>query len=218
MTPRCAKVLMPEGGVYTMRIDAPESAEELAGHTAVVLLDYGVDAGLVLEPAAPPSGTPPGFAVLRLPTAKDAEALRENEAEAEAFAADLVKGAASSIPGFKLFSARLSLAKRKIFVRFAASPQRVGPERLARALGRRCPYCIDARQLGARDQAAESRAMGECGRVCCRALLGKSRRGPQRAPGCGPLIAKSSPRAFGTCGCVKCCLEFENTPIEGSAQ
>ena len=207
---KCAVVAMPEGGVYVMRIDAPESPEDLLGRRVATLLEYGIDEGRVTDIVPQRDGLPPGFAVLRIFSQADAEACAANAIAAKALGEELSAGAEGRIPGFRLYSARLSLGKRRLFVRFSASPAHVPPERLARAFKKRPEFSIDARQLGPRDIAAETGCAGECGRICCRAKLKNLCRKCRTAP-----PPKPSPRDFGTCGCLKCCLGWEDGQAGG---
>lgn len=201
---RCAIVDMPEGGRYTMRLETPEDAEELAGREVVTLLDYGIDTGRVVSPA-PPQAVPPGFAVLRIPSAADLRTRAANETEAAAAAAFMEKNAAGKIAGFRIFSIRLALGRRRFFVRFAAAPARVNRERVAALLRPRWEASVDARQIGPREQAEICGCIGDCGRVCCRASWMKK----IRVPGTGHSAKTAAAASFGVCGGRKCCMDFE---------
>jgi len=205
-----ASVVMPERGTFFVRCpDELSMRDEDRGRRVVVSLDYGVDVGEVAS-AAPYDPSQhgqriPGFRLERFIRDSDVERLAENEKLAESMGRAFEESARADVQGLKVLSARLSLGRTRLFVRFVADQRR--PD-LARAVGemkRGFGVSVNAWQMGPRDEVACMGALGPCGRVCCCASWQK------RFPAKITVPEGTNPAAVnGVCGRFKCCLNFES--------
>ena len=211
-----SKVLMPERGVFTVRVadDLVASGTVSEGMTGrfIVSLDYGEDVGTVIETASfDPSvhgARIPGFRLVRPFAAADGKTLTENEALAATMRNAFLEESRKSIPDLRLPSARLSFGRRRLFLRYVSERQH--PDFSAAQEMLRCRFGVDVSlwAMGPRDEVAEVGGLGPCGRVCC--CCSWQRRYPSHL---APDRRNAMPALMnGTCGRFKCCLAFEREP------
>lgn len=212
-----SKVLMPERGIFVVRVDEPlvSSGEVAAGAKGrfVVELDYGEDVGRVfeVEPYSPRlhGERVPAFRLVRRFTDDDAKVVAENEVLSVAMRNAFLAFVKDAAPGLRVPVARLSFGRRRLFLRysFAADQPRQPPDlsKAQEALRRQFGVDVSLWAMGPRDEVAEIGGIGPCGRVCC--CCSWQRRYPSRI---NPERKGSLPALMnGTCGRFKCCLAFE---------
>lgn len=204
-----AQVVMPEKGIFLVRCP---SAPPPCGTRAVVALDYGPDMGLVTsggpyDPARH-GARPPGFSLVRAKTAADDAVLAENERLAQTMRAAFQRAARAAGLDLRVPYARLSFARTRLFIRYAADA--APPPDLSRPvaeLRRLFGVSVNAWQMGPRDEVSVLGGLGPCGRPCCCATW------QTRYPA-APVAARTkglNPASLnGTCGRAKCCLAFED--------
>lgn len=211
-----SKVLMPERGVFTVRVEdalvASGTVSEGMTGRFIVSLDYGEDVGTVIETSNfDPSvhGTRiPGFRLVRPLTAADGKTLTENEALAATMRNAFLEESRKSIPDLRLPSARLSFGRRRLFLRYVSEQQHPDFSAAQEALRRRFGVDASLWAMGPRDEVAEIGGLGPCGRVCC--CCSWQRRYPSHL---APDRRNAMPALMnGTCGRFKCCLAFEREP------
>ena len=184
-----SKVQMPEHGVFAVRVDETllSSGAVSAGTTGrfIVSLDYGEDAGTVIE-TAPYDST-------------------ENEARAEKMRTAFLAEVQTAFPELRVPCARLSFGRRKLFLRYICEQQRPNLSAAQEALRRQFGVEVSLWAMGPRDEVAEKGGLGPCGRVCC--CCSWQRRYPSHL---APDRRNALPALVnGTCGRFKCCLAFE---------
>ena len=210
-----AKVLMPERGVFAVRVDEPLaiSGEVKSGMTEqfVVALDYGEDVGRVFciqqyDPAVHGERIP-GFRLLRALDDRDVKTLSENETLAAAMRNAFLSFAKDVVQDIRVPVARLSLGREKLFLRYVTERGKVDLSAAQTALKRQFGVDVSLWAMGPRDEVSELGGLGPCGRVCCCNSWQRrypSKLAPDRRSG------SSLPSLMnGTCGRFKCCLAFE---------
>ena len=210
-----AKVLMPERGVFAVRVDEPlvisgDVKSGMAGRF-VVALDYGEDVGraFCIEAYDPEMHGEriPGFRLLRTLDARDEKTLSENETLAAAMRNAFHSFVKDAVKDIRIPVARLSLGRKKLFLRYVTEQGRVDLSAAQDALKRQFGVDVSLWALGPRDEVSEIGGLGPCGRVCC--CCSWQRRYPSKlAPdrrSCNSLPSLMN----GTCGRFKCCLAFE---------
>jgi cell fate regulator YaaT (PSP1 superfamily) len=210
-----AKVLMPERGVFAVRVDEPlvisgEVKSGMAGRF-VVALDYGEDVGRVfcIEPYDPEihGDRIPGFRLLRTLDARDEKTLSENETLAAAMRNAFLSFVKDTVQDIRVPVARLALGREKLFLRYVTERGKVDLSAAQTALKRQFGVDVSLWAMGPRDEVSELGGLGPCGRVCC--CNSWQRRYPSKlAPdrrSCNSLPSLMN----GTCGRFKCCLAFE---------
>ena len=214
-----AKVLMPERGVFTVRVDENLAASgAVAPGTSgrfVVVLDYGEDAGTVFDvreydPAIHGERIP-GFRIVRPFDANDAKTLTENEKLAAAMRNAFVSFASRSGQEVRVPVARLSFGRKKLFLRCVAENQKLDLAGAQEALKQQFGVEVSVWIMGPRDEVSEIGGLGPCGRVCCCCSWQRrypSKLSPDRKSG-GSLPSLMN----GTCGRFKCCLAFERNAV-----
>ena len=210
-----AKVLMPERGVFAVRVDEPLliSGKVKSGMTGqfVVALDYGEDVGRVfcIQPYDPDihGERIPGFRLLRALDVRDEKTLSENEKLAAAMRNAFLSFVKDTVQDIRIPIARLSLGREKLFLRYVTEQGKVDLSAAQEALKRQFGVDVSLWAMGPRDEVSELGGLGPCGRVCCCNSWQRrypSRLAPDRRSG------SSLPSLMnGTCGRFKCCLAFE---------
>ena len=210
-----AKVLMPERGVFAVRVDEPLaiSGKVKSGMTEqfVVALDYGEDVGRAFciqqyDPAVHGERIP-GFRLLRALDDRDEKTLSENETLAAAMRNAFLSFVKDTVQDIRIPVARLSLGRKKLVLRYVTEQGRVDLSAAQEALKRQFGVDVSLWAMGPRDEVSELGGLGPCGRVCC--CNSWQRRYPSKlAPdrrSCNSLPSLMN----GTCGRFKCCLAFE---------
>ena len=210
-----AKVLMPERGVFTVRVDESlvASGAVKPGTTGrfVVFLDYGEDVGRVfcVQPYDPQvhGERVPGFRLVRILETNDEKILSENDTLAVAMRNAFLSFVKDSVRDIRIPVARLSFGRQKLFLRYVTEQAKVNLTAAQEALKRQFGVDVSLWAMGPRDEVSELGGLGPCGRVCC--CNSWQRRYPsklapdRRSSGLLPSLMN------GTCGRFKCCLAFE---------
>ena len=210
-----AKVLMPERGVFTVRVDeslvASGEVKSGAAGRFVVALDYGDDVGkaFCVQPYDPSvhGERIPGFRLLRILEDRDEKTLQENETLAAAMRNAFLSFARDAVPDIRVPVARLSFGRQRLFLRYVTEQPRVNLSVAQESLKRQFNVDVSLWAMGPRDEVSELGGIGPCGRVCC--CNSWQRRYPsklspdRRTSGSLPSLMN------GTCGRFKCCLAFE---------
>lgn len=214
-----ARVLMPERGVFTVRVDdslvSSGVVREGVGGRFIVALDYGEDAGTVFDvrPYDPVvhGDRPPGFSVVRPFDAQDERVVAENETLAAAMRSAFVSFAREAVPDIRVPVARLSFGRKKLFLRYVTEQAKVNLSGAQESLRRQFGVEVNLWPMGPRDEVSEIGGLGPCGRVCCCCSWQRrypSKLAPDRRTG-GSLPSLMN----GTCGRFKCCLAFERQGV-----
>ena len=207
--PMVASVVMPERGVFLVRCPEDIPLDDCRkGRMAIVSLDYGLDAGELVS-AAPydPSvhgARMPGYRLERFVAETDRARIAENAELAASMNIAFEKTVSADVPDLRVFAARLSFGRGRLFLRFVSERRRPDLSRAVAEMKRLFGVSVNAWQMGPRDEVACMGALGPCGRVCCCASWQK--RFPSRiaAPaGANPACVN------GVCGRFKCCWSFE---------
>ena len=210
-----AKALMPERGVFAVRVE--ESLVVSGAVTAdtsgrfVVALDYGEDVGRIfgvqLYVPSVHGDRVPGFRVVRELEAQDEKTLSENETLSSAMRNAFLSFAKDAVGDIRVPVARLSLGRKKLFLRYVTELPKVDLSSAQEALKRQFGVDVSLWAMGPRDEVSEIGGLGPCGRVCC--CCSWQRRYPSKlAP--DKRSGTSLPSLVnGTCGRFKCCLAFE---------
>ena len=200
---RVARVEMPEGGVYSVKVTDETVGEVVAGSRAVVAMDYGEDMGRVLEireyDPAVDGPRVPAYRLLRVATAADGELSIARKKEACELAAAMSEAASRAVPDFRLFYSRLSLGRDRLFVRFLGGKARSDVAKVVDEMREKYGVSVQAWRSNVREAVAATGAVGPCGRVCCCSTW-------MDAPRPGPC---SAPVPHGICGKARCCMSFE---------
>ena len=210
-----AKALMPERGVFAVRVDEPLAVSGTVNADTngrfVVALDYGEDVGRIFgvrryDPAVHGDRVP-GFRIVRELEAQDEKTLSENETLSSAMRNAFLSFAKDSVHDIRIPVARLSLGRKKLFLRYVTEQPKVDLSSAQEALKRQFGVDVSLWAMGPRDEVSEIGGLGSCGRVCC--CSSWQRRYPSKlAP--DKRFASSFPSLMnGTCGRFKCCLAFE---------
>jgi hypothetical protein len=209
------RALMPERGVFVVRIDDSLSASGAVAKGSsgrfIVSLDYGEDEGYVFDvrpydPAVHGERIP-GFRVLRPFEGRDAKIVEENETLAAAMCSAFASFAKDVLPDIRVPVARLSFGRKKLFLRYVTAQTKVDLSGAQEALQRQFGVEVNLWAMGPRDEVSEIGGLGPCGRVCC--CCSWQRRYPvklapdKRYSGSFPSLMN------GSCGRFKCCLAFE---------
>lgn len=209
-----ARVQMPERGVFLVRVEDSLARSGVVGEGAkgrfVVALDYGEDVGKVLDAArydpAVHGDRIPGFRLVRpFDEEIDGRTVAENETLAAAMCSSFLTAAKESVPDMRIPSARLSLGRQKLFIRYVSDVSRPDFAAAQAFLKRQFGVETNLWAMGPRDEVAEFGGLGPCGRVCCCCswqMRFPSRIAPDRREALPALMN-------GTCGRFKCCLAFE---------
>ena len=158
-----SKVQMPEHGVFAVRVDETllSSGAVSAGTTGrfIVSLDYGEDAGTVIETAPYDSMVHgdriPGFRLLRPFAPQDEKTVAENEARAEKMRTAFLAEVQTAFPELRVPYARLSFGRRKLFLRYICEQQRPNLSAAQEALRRQFGVEVSLWAMGPRDEVAE---------------------------------------------------------------
>lgn len=208
-----SKVLMPERGLFTVRVDETliRAGDVKAGAKGrfIVSLDYGEDVGNVIETVpydpAVHGERIPGFRLVRLFAPQDEEILAANATRAEEMRAAFLSEARKTLPSLRIPCARLSFGQLRLFLRYVCEQPHPNFSVAQETLKRRFGVEASLWAMGPRDEVAEIGALGPCGRVCC--CCSWQRRYPSHL---APDRRTAQPALMnGTCGRFKCCLAFE---------
>ena len=210
-----AKALMPERGVFAVRVE--ESLVVSGAVTAdtsgrfVVALDYGEDVGRIfgVQPYVPSvhGDRVPGFRVVRELEAQDEKTLSENETLSSAMRNAFLSFAKDAVGDIRVPVARLSLGRKKLFLRYVTELPKVDLSSAQEALKRQFGVDVSLWAMGPRDEVSEIGGLGPCGRVCC--CCSWQRRYPSKLAPDKRSGASLPSLVNGTCGRFKCCLAFE---------
>lgn len=202
-----AQVMMPERGLFLVRCTPPAPPN---GTQVLVTLDYGPDFGQLIESGVYDperhGARIPGFQLVRAKEPEDDATLAENEKLSQAMRTTFLKAAQACAPNLRVPYARLSFARTRLFLVFAADGQaRPDLSRPSAELRRIFGVEVKAWQMGPRDEVSVMGGLGPCGRPCCCCTWQKrypSRLNAERFRGENPS------QLNGTCGRFKCCLAF----------
>lgn len=210
-----AKVLMPERGVFTVRVEEQLLSSAKGGVGAsgrfIVALDYGEDVGRMFDvrPYDPSvhGDHIPGFRAIRPFGPQDEKTLAENETLSAAMRNAFISFARDSVPDIRVPVARLSFGRKKLFLRYSTEQGKANLSVAQESLKRQFGVDVSLWALGPRDEVSEIGGLGPCGRICC--CCSWQRRYPSKlAP--DRRAGSSLPSLMnGTCGRFKCCLAFE---------
>lgn len=210
-----AKVLMPERGVFTVRVDEQlvVSGKVKSGMTGqfAVALDYGEDVGRVfcIQPYDPAihGERIPGFRLLRALDVRDEKILSENETLAAAMRNAFLSFVKDMVRDIRIPVARLSFGRKKLFLRYVTEQTKVNLSAAKEALKRQFGVDVSLWAMGPRDEVSELGGLGPCGRVCC--CNSWQRRYPSKIAPDRRSVNLLPSLMNGTCGRFKCCLAFE---------
>ncbi len=204
-----AHIRMPENGVFQCRV--AENASLMPGDACLVELDYGLDTGQVIDLYGVPDGSGerlPSFRVVRKRTPEDEPRIAENAAIAEKARAAFQRSVSREKGHVKVLYARLSFARERLFIRFAAQAA-VDLRRFTGQINRDFKTHVELWQVGVRDEAALVGGVGPCGRaICCCSWQ-------RQFHSVNVRMAKAQEMSLnpitinGSCGRLKCCLRFE---------
>ena len=210
-----AKALMPERGVFAVRVDeslvASGVVTEKTSGRFVVALDYGEDVGRIfcVQQYSPEvhGDRLPGFRVVRELEEQDEKTLSENVTLSSAMRNAFLSFAKDAVHDIRIPVARLSLGRKKLFLRYITEQTKANLSSAQEALKRQFGVEVSLWAMGPRDEVSEIGGLGPCGRVCC--CCSWQRRYPSKlAP--DKRSGTSLPSLVnGTCGRFKCCLAFE---------
>ena len=139
-----AKALMPERGVFAVRVDGPLAVSGTVNADTngrfVVALDYGEDVGRIFgvrryDPAVHGDRVP-GFRIVRALEAQDEKTLLENETLSSAMRNAFLSFAKDSVHDIRIPVARLSLGRKKLFLRYVTEQPKVDLSSAQEALKR----------------------------------------------------------------------------------
>ena len=210
-----AKALMPERGVFTVRVDGriAHSGElgKGAGGRFIVALDYGEDVGEVFgvqayDPAIHGDHIP-GFRIVRPLTGQDGKILAETETLAAAMRNAFLSFVKDAAPDIRIPVARLSFGRKKLFLRYVTDRTKIDLSAAQEALKRQFAVDVSLWAMGPRDEVSEIGGLGPCGRVCC--CCSWQRRYPSKLTPDRRTTGSLPSLMNGTCGRFKCCLAFE---------
>ena len=210
-----AKVLMPERGVFIVRVDESLVASGVVkpGTTGrfVVSLDYGEDVGqafcvLPYDPKVHGERIP-GFRLVRALEDQDEKILSENGTLAFAMRNAFLSFAKDSVRDIRIPVARLSFGRQKLFLRYVTEQTKVNLSAAQEALKRQFGVEVGLWVMGPRDEVSELGGLGPCGRVCC--CCSWQRRYPSKLAPDRRSVGSLPSLMNGTCGRFKCCLAFE---------
>ena len=205
-----SKVLMPEKGLFTVRVDEAlvQSGSVKAGAKGrfIVSLDYGEDVGTVIETApydpAVHGERVPGFRLVRPFASQDEAALAENATRAEEMRIAFLSAIRETLPNLRIPCARLSFGRHRLFLRYVCEQSHPNFSAAQDVLKRRFGVELSLWAMG---------PLGPCGRVCC--CSSWQRRYPSHL---APDRRNAMPALMnGTCGRFKCCLAFERETSAG---
>lgn len=211
-----ARVLMPERGVFTVRVDdgllSSGVVKEGCAGKFVVSLDYGEDVGTLfaVQPYDPSihGERVPGFKAVRKFSEQDQATVAENETLATAMRNAFVLFAKDSAGDIRVPVARLSFGRKKLFLRYVAEQVKIDLSAAQEALKKQFGVEVSLWAMGPRDEVSEIGGLGPCGRVCCCCSWQRrypTKLAPEKRSGSFPSLMN------GTCGRFKCCLAFERT-------
>ena len=147
--------------------------------------------------------------VLRLATATDQTQIAKLKKEAET----ALSVAANRIEKYKLdmklISAYYTLDGGKVFIQFSAE-QRVDFRELVRDLAYSLRARIELKQIGPRDEAKLTGALGTCGNICCCNRFGEDGRNITIKMAKTQNLSLNPQKINGMCGRLLCCLSYEN--------
>ena len=208
-----SKVLMPERGVFLVRVDEAlaSSGAVAAGARGryIVSLDYGEDYGMVVETEAYDPAVHgdriPGFRLVRPFSGQDERTVADNAKLASAMCSSLLAAVKGTVPDLRIPCARLSFGRQKLFVRYVTDTTKPDFSAALSLLKQQFGVETSMWPMGPRDEVAELGGLGPCGRACCCCswqLRYPSHIAPDRRSALPALMN-------GTCGRFKCCLAFE---------
>lgn len=206
-----ARVRMPENGVFQCRVPA---ALALVPHeVCLVELDYGVDAGVLLELfGMSEHGTGeerlPGFRLLRKVTPEDEVRIAENLKLAEKANRAFQLSVAREKGHVRVLHARFSYERDRLFIRYAAQVP-VDLRRFIGQLQRDFKTHVDLWQVGVRDEAALTGCLGPCGRAVCCCTWQRQFQSVNVRMAKAQEMPLNPVTINGSCGRLKCCLRFE---------
>lgn len=217
-----AKVLMPERGVFLVRVDDELTftgrVKEGDKGRFIVSLDYGEDVGTVVATerydSALHGSRIPGFRLMRPFVAQDERTLAENDTLAAAMCSTFRTAVKEAVPDLRIPRARLSFGRQKLFIRYVTETAHPDFSAAQGLLKNQFGVEVSLWAMGPRDEVAELGGLGPCGRVCC--CCSWQRRYPSHIT---PDRREALPALMnGTCGRFKCCLAFERASQEPEAE
>lgn len=194
------------GKIYNFEIGDIEAPP---GTWVVVESDMGMSIGLVAKPKhSIENAELPLKKVLRIASAEDTEAIKNNKAftdEAKAFCAEKAKSRGLSM---KIVSAETTLDRKRLTFYFTADG-RIDFRELVRDLAAKFKTRIEMRQIGVRDEVKIIGGIGVCGRgTCCSNFLTSFEPVSIRMAKKQELSI-SQGKLSGICGRLMCCLGYE---------
>ena len=109
----------------------------------------------------------------------------------------------------KLISAHFTLDGGKCFIMFGAE-KRVDFRELVRDLAYALRARIELKQIGPRDEAKSTGALGPCGQVCCCTRFNEDGRNITIKMAKTQGLSLNPQKINGMCGRLLCCLDYEN--------
>jgi cell fate regulator YaaT (PSP1 superfamily) len=208
-----AKAVMPERGVFFVRVDEDAVRNGLvrAGDRGkfVVALDYGEDVGQVgaVESYDSEVHGPrvPGFRLLRPLADADGKILEENSRLASAMASSFASIAREAVTDLRIPFSRLSFGRKRLFLRCVTEKTKPDFSTAQEYLKQQFGVETNIWPMGPRDEVSVLGGIGPCGRACC--CCSWQFKYPSHL---APDRRESTPALMnGACGRFKCCLAFE---------
>lgn len=210
ITYQICTIRTPEGRFFQCRIATDLKLAE--GEECLAELDYGNDIATLYHRRAHDVNFTeriPKFRVLRVPSAEDQKWLAESRELSAKAEHNFGLSAQHERGNVKIRHTRLSFGGERLFIRYSADEE-VDLRRFVSQIQRDFKTQVDLRQLTTRDEAAIIGCLGACGRsACCCSWQ-------RKIPPLGIRMAKEQGLAIkgevlnGTCGQLKCCIQFEH--------
>lgn len=191
-------VKSPEGGKFAIASAFPVQI----GRNVIANFDYGLDECVVAAAMDERDVVRPKWNLERIITPADEEVLKENAKLASGMAARFERISREKTPDFKVFSARLSFARKRIFMRYTSREARPDVSQAVAEMEKVFGVETHIWRATLKDEIATLGAIGYCGRACCCATwLNSSAAG---------RISSTNISECGACGKRRCCLDFEH--------
>lgn len=210
-----ARIRTPEYALFYCR--AGQGLDICLGGDYVVEFDYGVDYAELIEfgdlKRKKKDLRIPGFRVVRLLNNQERKDIECNLEEADQIRREFTDTLNSRNMRAKIVHVRLSLDKRRIFIRYyARSP--LSLQMYTKALEKKYRANINLWQVGVRDETRLTGCIGHCGREACCCSWMKHDSFVNLKMAKNQDIPLNPASLNGTCNRLKCCFKYEDHVYE----